>query len=37
MNIVYAVIAVIVSFVIAFAISYYLAKKDNKLMKEIGE
>ena len=37
MNIVYAIIGVAVSFVIAFGITYYIVKKDKKLMNEIGE
>lgn len=37
MNIVFAVIGVIVSFVVAFGVTYYLTKKDKKIMNEIGE
>ena len=37
MNIVFAVIGVVVSFIIAFGVTYYLAKKDKKIMNEIGE
>lgn len=37
MNIVFAVIGVAVSFVLAFGITYYLVKKDKKIMNKIGE
>lgn len=37
MNIVFAIIGVIVSFIVAFVATYYIARKDTKIMKEIGE
>ena len=36
MNFIMAIVGVAVSFVISFAVTYILIKKDNKILKEIG-